>query len=83
MVLKIAFAVTALLIAALHIGSVSLKKSVGEILVYVNLGVHIALVFELMALNVSFEFMALSFTVSLFIYLLSFFAVKKIRERGN
>lgn len=78
--LKILFVITSLVIAALHIGSAFFRKKIAEILTYVNLGLHIALVFELLALKVSIEFMALSFMISLLLYLSSSFVSYKIRK---
>ena len=78
---KILFLITAALIIILHFGSSVFKKKIAEIFTYVNLGLHIALVFELLALKVSFEFMALSFMLSLLIYLSFAFLFYKIRRR--
>ena len=79
--LTVLFIITALLATALHIGSVVLKKKTAEILTYVNLGLHIALIFELMALKASFELMTLVFMISLFVYLAASFISYKIRRK--
>ena len=78
----LAFALAAI-IAILHIGSASLKKKIAEILTYVNLGLHIIEFFMLMALEVSFEFCALFFMMSLFTYLLSALVSNKIKRKGE
>ena len=83
---KVLFVITALFIIALHIGSSALKKKVAEILTYVNIGLHIALIFELMALKVSFEFMALSYMLSLLVYLSSsliFYYLRRKEDRAD
>ena len=81
---KILAFIIAALISIFHIGSVALKKKVAEILVYVNLGLHIAEFFMLMTLEVSFEFCALFFMLSLSLYLLSsFISYKAKRKRGE
>ena len=80
---KVLFVITALLIIALHMGSSALKKKVAEILTYVNIGLHIALIFELMALKVSFEFMALSFMLSLLVYLSSSLVFYCVRRKED
>lgn len=79
--INIASILTVILICYLHVFSVLLKRKIREVLVFVNLGLHILLTFELMAMQVSFEFLALSFMVSLFVYLFSFFVITKIRMR--
>lgn len=78
---KVLAFIIAALIALFHIGSVAFKKKIAEILTYVNLGLHIAEFFVLMALEVSFEFCALFFMISLFIYLLSAFVFYKIKGK--
>lgn len=80
-VVKILFIITALIIILLHTGTALFKKKIAEILGYVNLCFHIALLFELMALEVTFEFMALSFMLSLLVYLLLSLSLAKIRAR--
>ena len=77
---KILFIITLFAVAFLHVGSSALKKKTAEILTYVNLGLHIAMIFELLALKVSFEFMALVFMLSLLIYLSSSLLFYKIRK---
>jgi hypothetical protein len=47
-----------------------LKKKIAEILIFVNLGLHTVFVFILLWLKASIEFFALSFMISLLIYLL-------------
>lgn len=64
------FIVCASLIALLHLLSVFLKKKIAEILIFVNLGLHTVFVFILLWLKASIEFFALSFMISLLIYLL-------------
>lgn len=84
---KIAFIIIAALIMLLHIGSVIFKKRIAQILTYVNLGLHIPFIITLMALETSFEFMALSFMLSLLVYLSLSFVNYKVRirrdERGD
>lgn len=79
--MSIAFLITAVIICALHICSHLFRRKIANILTYVNLGLHILLVFELLLLETSFEFMALSFMCSLFIYTFSYALTSKIRER--
>ena len=57
---RILIIIVASLIISLHIGCALSKKKIAEILSYVNLGLHIVLLFLLMTLKVSFEFMALT-----------------------
>ena len=83
MAIKVLFLITALLICALHVLSVVIKKKIRDIFVYANLALHIALTFELMAMKTSFEFFALCFMISLLVYLFSFTVSVKIRERGG
>lgn len=78
-VLKVLFIITALLIISIHISTSIFKRKVAETLSYVNLGLHILLVFGLMALDVAFEYMALVFMLSLLVYLLSSFVVYKVK----
>ena len=78
---KIAFVIASAIIALFHIGSVVFEKKLSQILSYVNLALHIVLLFILMALEVSFEFMALCFMVSLLIYLFSSYLSYKIQRR--
>ena len=80
---KILFVLTSLIIVSLHISAFIFKKKTAEILIYVNIGLHIALVFELMALKVSFEFMALTFMLSLLVYLSSAFVSYKLKMRED
>ncbi|MBR5140545.1 MAG: hypothetical protein IKV16_05765 [Clostridia bacterium] len=81
--MNIAFIITAIIICALHICSHLCMHKIANILTYVNLGLHILLVFELLLLEVSFEFMALSFMLSLFVYTLSYALIAKFRERRD
>ena len=78
-ILRILFVITVALIISLHISTSVYKKKIAEILTYANLGLHIVLIFELMALDVAFEFMALVFMLSLLAYLLSSFIAYKIK----
>ena len=80
-VVKILFVITALIIILLHTGTALFKKKIAAILSYVNLCLHIAMLFELMALETTFEFMALSFMLSLLIYLFLSLALSKIKGR--
>ena len=80
---KILAFIIAALITLFHIGSVAFKKKIAGILTYVNLGLHIAEFFVLMALEVSFEFCALFFMISLFIYLFSAFVSCKIKGKDE
>ena len=79
--MNIAFLITAVIICALHISSHLFRIKIANILTYVNLGLHILLVFELLLLETSFEFMALSFMLSLFVYTFSYALTVKIKER--
>jgi len=78
---RILFVITAALIMLMHAGTALFKKKIAEILGYVNLCLHIVLLFERMALEATFEFMALSFMLSLLVYLLLSIALPKIRGR--
>ena len=78
---KALFVITALIIIALHAGTAFFKKKLVEALGYVNLSLHIALIIELMALEVSFEFAALCFMLTLLVYLFFSFISYKIRIR--
>lgn len=80
-VVKILFVTTALVIILLHAGTALFKKKTAKILGYVNLCLHIAMLFELMALEATFEFMALSFMLSLLVYLFLSLAISKIKRR--
>ena len=80
---RILLIIVAALIISLHIGCALFEKKIAEILSYVNLGLHIALLFMLMVLKVSFEFMALTYMASLFIYLLPAFIKHKRMKRGG
>ena len=78
---KIAFILIACAIITLHVIGALVSKKIGEVLGYVNIGLHLLLIFVLMALKTSFEFMALSFMVSLLIYLLPAFISYKVKKR--
>ena len=82
---KILFLVVAMLMVSLHISTAIFRKKVAEILGYVNLGLYISMFFIVMLLEVSLEFLALVFMMSLLVYLLSSFVSYKLirKERDN
>ena len=77
-VVKILFLIVAALMLSLHISTAVFRKKIAEILGYVNLGLHIVMFFLLMLLEVSLEFLALVFMMSLLVYLLSSFVSYKL-----
>lgn len=79
--LKIIFILTAIAILALHILTAIFDKKARTVLYYVNICLHIAMFFELMAQRASIELLALSFMVSLIVSLLFSLICEKIKER--
>ena len=75
---RISFLVVAALVFSLHVSTAFFRKKIAEILGYVNLGLHIAMFCILMLLEVSLEFLALVFMMSLLVYLLSSFVSYKL-----
>ena len=82
-VLKILCFITAAIIALFHFGSSFSKGKTAKMLAYTNLCLHLMLFFELMALKVSLELLALAFMISLFLKLLFSFAFYKLRVKGD
>ena len=81
---KIAFILIACAIITLHVIGALVSKKIGEVLGYVNIGLHIAMFFELMAYRVKIEVLALAFILSLLVYLsISFFFHKKRSAAGK
>ena len=68
---KIMFLIISILILSVHILTAFLRRKNPEILSYVNLTLHIFAFVLLMLLEVTVEFLALYFMVSLLFYLLS------------
>ena len=79
--LKIIFILTAIVILVLHILAAILSKKAKTVLSYVNMCLHIAMFFELMAQRASIELLALSFMVSLLVSLSVSLLCGKIKER--
>ena len=76
--------ITAILEVLLHIASVFFVGKKAAIASYVNIGLHIAMFFELMAYRVKIEVLALAFLLSLLVYLsISFFFHKKRSAAGK
>ena len=68
---KIMFLIISILILSVHISTAFSRRKNAEILSYVNLTLHIFAFVLLMLLEVTVEFLALYFMVSLLFYLLS------------
>ena len=68
---KIMFLIISILILSIHILTAFSKRKIAEILTYANLTLYIVVFVLLMLLEVTVEFLALYFMVSLLFYLLS------------
>ena len=81
--LKIFIVITAVVIIALHVGSVLCREKRAKACSYVNVCLHILLFFGLMAIKISLETLALVFMLSLLIYLSVFLASYRLRGKGD
>ena len=70
-------------IAAIHVLSVIFSDKRSTILNFVNIALHIALVFVMLYAQASLEAVALAFMCSLLIYVLAFWIKRRVGKGGT